>query len=474
MTLDIKSLYNDIIGGFSKSLKKVIIEKNKIRLENLQNMATQPVAVARSLLSSDKKRKSNVYTTARIDKHGVKRRSAVKIPAQGIYQNQLSHTEMSSRPSYSYPYFDQNSNYPGHRERRQSKQSMQSGLDSLGEAAEAVRLAEETMMLRENFKYQGKRPSATSLTTESQNFNREINHYTDPYLKRESFSLNRQSYESNDPYEFVEPRRLRRMSRRQSNDSIAAAIEAVYLAELEADRRQRASLHEAMRLLDTTSNLSSRANTMVAAAADAARFVETEAMRRQSFLSNDSNDFFDLVSRHRNRQYSVDSVSAPFLRRQSAGPESILSAAEAVRLAEIRRSSGGGGIGSSMRSAAELVRISEQQDLMRRSSGGVGIGSSMRSAAELVRISEQQGLMNSQANHHTRIDANNYNGAGAYLSPFGGTNVNFPVNDMNQMNYMQSGAQHFATPMNYGQNAANDREPMNSQQQVHFKNQMGI
>jgi hypothetical protein len=431
MTLDIKSLFNDIIDGFSKSLKKVIIEKNKIRLQNSQNTVTQPVAVARS----DKKRKSNVCTTARIDKHGVKRRSAVKIPDQGIYQNQNTHTAMPSRSLYTYPFLDQNpnffSNHPGHRERRQSKQSGVSGLDSLGEAAEAVRLAEEAMMLKESFKYEGR-----SIESPHQNFNGEINHYNDPYF-RESFNVPRQTYGSNDPYECVEPRRIRRMSRRQSNDSITAAIEAVYLAELEADRRQRASLHEAMRLLDTTSNLSSRANTMVAAAADAARFAETEEMRRQSFLSSDSNEFFT-----RNRQYSVDSVSAPFLRRQSAGPESIFPAAEAVRLAEMRRSS------------------------------GVGIGGSMHAAAELVRISEQQRLMNSQANQHIRINANDYNGA--YLSPFGGANVNFTGNDTNQMNYIQSGAQHFAYSMNYGQNAANDREPMNNQQQVHFQNQMGI
>lgn len=432
ITLAIKSLYDSIIDAFSKSLKQVIMEKNKIRLEDSLKKTTRSATETKTTLSKDKKRKSNGYVTVDAHARNVKRRS---------YQNRIPHTTMPLRPSYINPlagqYPNPISNYNVHSERRQS------GLDSLGEAAEAVWLAEEAMMRRDSYRSQGGRPSYSFPAIESPNqkFISRMSHYSDPYL-RESSNTIRQAYGTSDPYGYIEPRRLSRMSRRQSNDSMTAAIDTVYLAELEADRRQRSSLHEAMRLLDATSNRSSDTNTMVAAAADAARFAEMEEMRRQSFLSNDSNELYDHVSRVRSRQYSVDSFSAPLFRRQSAGPESILSAAEAVRLAEMRRSSG-------------------------------GIDSSMHSAAELVRLSDQQNLMNSQANPRSGFDPNDY--GGAYMNSFGGTHANFSVNDMNhQIHYMQPGAQNFPSPMNYVPNAPNDRESMNHQQQVHFQNQMGI
>jgi hypothetical protein len=418
-----KYLYDNIIDNFSKALKAVIVEKNKVRPEYISKKVTQSAAKA---ASTERKRKNSIDKTAESDKRGLKRRSVPRISGNGMYQNQVPPTAMPLRPPYLHSLPGQLPNtfssYTVHPERRLS------GLDSLGEAAEAVWLADEAMARRESFISQGGRPSYTfpNIDSPNQNFNRGMNHYNDVY-SRESSNVIRQAFGTNDPYGYSEPRRLTRMSRRLSNDSMAGAIDAVYLAELEADRRQRASLHEAMRLLDATSNRPSVTNTMVAAAAAAARFADMEEIRRQSFLSNDSNELFDLASRHRrSRQFSVDSFSAPMWRR-STGPESILSAAEAVRLADMRRSSG-------------------------------GIGSSMHSAAELVRISDQLNPMNNHGNYHTGIDTNDY--GGAYMNSFGGSNINFPTNEMNQVHN--------------DQRASNGREPVHYQQQVHFQNQMGI
>jgi hypothetical protein len=82
----------------------------------------------------------------------------------------------------------------------------------------------------------------------------------------------------------------------------------------------------------------------------------------------------------------------------------------------------------------------------------------MHSAAELVRISDQLNPMNNHGNYHTGIDTSDY--GGTHMNSFGGSNINFPANEMNQVHN--------------DQRASNGREPMHYQQQVHFQNHMGI
>lgn len=150
--------------------------------------------------------------------------------------------------------------------------------------------------------------------------------------------------------------------------------ESLRRGEIEADRRRRSSLTEAMKLVQMDSLRRSSTGTSMAAAAEAVRLAEMEAyshQRRASYAAPT-----DSIMTHSD---SMDNL--PSLMRRSSGPGgSMAAAAEAVRLAEIeqavyerdkwRRSSDPSG---HMAAAAEAVRLAEIEKELSRQIGGYGI-----------------------------------------------------------------------------------------------------
>jgi hypothetical protein len=195
----------------------------------------------------------------------------------------------------------------------------------------------------------------------------------------------------------------------RAGDSMTAAAEAVRRAEMEsamirggrpgdsistsdtgrrggieAERRRRSSLTEAMKLVEMDALRRSSTGISMAAAAEAVRLAEMEAyghQRRQSYAVTESS---------LNNSESVDSLSA--LMRRSSGPGgSMAAAAEAVRLAELdqvlgrerwnrRRSSGPG---NHMAAAAEAVRLADMENELSRQIGGYGLASDVASTQQM-------------------------------------------------------------------------------------------
>ncbi len=240
---------------------------------------------------------------------------------------------------------------------------------SINSAADAMRRAEIESLLRRNSRAQGSMRTAADVVRIA-----EIESAIARRSRTESMAA------------AAEAVTLAEMESAMNGDSMSVAAEAVRRADAESsmlrgrtdnlsardtvrrgevERKRRSSLTEAMRLVEMDALRRSSTGTSMAAAAEAVRLAEMEAygnQRRQSY---------SVASNSINNSESLDNLSS--LMRRSSGPNgSMAAAAEAVRLAELeqmlgrermnrRRSSG---INGSMNAAAEAIRLAEiEQDL---------------------------------------------------------------------------------------------------------------
>lgn len=342
--IDSKKLLENITKNVSKGLKDLLIEENKIRTNYLSKMK-KPVAIA-----------TNKKNPAHKKKKGIKRKMKSSPDKKIMSSNQGPSNGLPIQYAYmnNHMFYHTNQGFD------------QNGLNSSGNADEAYCMTEEAKIRRDSFgsrssfMYRGGLPNFVSneFDPSRQNFNHFSSSLNDPYSSEHS-NFVRHPHVSNDQYDYIDPRRSSKMVRRQSSDSMVAAIEAVCMAEMEAERRQRSSFHEAMSLLDVSGRRPSLTIPMAVAAAEASRYADMDHLRRSSFLSTSSIDNFDPFSRNRMNQYSFDD-SLPNLnkRRKSSGPESVLAAAEIVRLAELKQTSCGPN--NSKQAAEEMARTPEQ------------------------------------------------------------------------------------------------------------------
>lgn len=251
---------------------------------------------------------------------------------------------------------------------------------SINSAADAMRRAEIESLLRRNSRAQGSMRTAADVVRIA-----EIESAIARRSRTESMAA------------AAEAVTLAEMESAMNGDSMSVAAEAVRRADAESamlrgrtdnlsvrdtvrrgevERKRRSSLTEAMRLVEMDALRRSSTGTSMAAAAEAVRLAEMEAygnQRRQSY---------SVASNSINNSESLDNLSS--LMRRSSGPNgSMAAAAEAVRLAELeqmlgrermnrRRSSG---INGSMNAAAEAIRLAEiEQDLRVAGYGSVTDG----------------------------------------------------------------------------------------------------
>ena len=198
--------------------------------------------------------------------------------------------------------------------------------DSMAEAAAAVRLAElESQMKMENAMNQHSGRSKDSMAVAAE-------------------AVRRSEIEN------------AMMRGGRAGDGLSSAAES-RRGELEAERRRRSSLTEAMRLVEMDTRRRSSTGASMSAAAEAVRLAEMEAFgnqRRQSYAA--------ATESHLNNN-EFESLNS-FMRRSSGPNGSMAQAAEAVRM-------------------TELEQMLEQSRWKERRRSGAGVG--MASAADAVR-----------------------------------------------------------------------------------------